>query len=152
MTRLQRGDVAELTFVLPPAPGINSRHGTDPLTGQRVRLPGQYKYVPTAHGARPVLSAYARRWREQAALLVTVAARECGWVDPGGDLVVELMQRGAGRRDVDAGVKLALDSVAEGLGVNDRRFRRVVLEREREGAPCLAVRVFAWAAVESGAA
>ena len=151
MTRLQRGDAAELTFVLPPAPGINSRHGTDPLTGQRVRLPGQYKYVPTAHGARPVLSAPARRWLDNAALLIGLAVTAQGWRDPGGPLAVDIRKSGS-RADVDSGIKLTVDGIQAGLGVNDARIVRLCITKRTAGAPCLAVTVRPWRVKQEGAA
>lgn len=133
-TRLRAGEVGEIAFVLPLPPGINTTH----IRGERV--PGQYRYVQTSSGARPVLSNYAKQWCERAEMVVQVAIRQQGWADPGGDLEITLRQQGTGR-DTDAGSKLCLDAVASGLGVNDARFKRVVMERDKAGAPCLAVTV-----------
>jgi hypothetical protein len=134
-----------LCVVLPLGPATNTTH----RRGQRV--PGTYRYVRTPGGARPVLSTAARQWRDGAALLVQSAVRQQGWTDPGGDLELMLTVHGT-NRDADSGEKLAVDAVAAGLGVDDGRFRCVVLGRERAGAPCLVATVRPWQAQEAGAA
>lgn len=150
-TRLRAGEAGEIAFVLDLPIGINTRHTTDPRTGLRVRQPGQYVYRQTTWGARPVKSAAARRWIDAAALLIRHAVATQGWRDPGGPLAVELRRSGS-RADLDSGIKLALDGIAAGLGVNDARFAHLAVYKQTRGAPCLTVTVRPWRAADGRAA
>jgi len=125
-----------LYVTLPLPVGANSRR----MAGG-VRRPGQYVPVADRLGRpRLVTSRAAQQWRERAGAAVLIARLEQRWTVPDGDLEVRLHAVGSGS-DVDSGSKLALDAVADGLGVDDRRIVRLVLEVTRSGAPCLLVEV-----------
>jgi Holliday junction resolvase RusA-like endonuclease len=104
---------ALFTVRLPAPPGINA------------------SYRGAHGGGRLLLTDAAKAWKEQAAWLTRYARDEMGLL-PRPPYVVTLGFYWPSRRfDVDGGIKLALDALFLGLGMNDRTvdevraFRRV---------------------------
>lgn len=96
-----------LTFTLPIPPTMNNCY-------------------PTARsGGRRILSAEGRAYIKDAALIARNAAQLHGWrYEPGARLVLELrLFFRQNNRDGDNAVKLPQDSIAAGLGFNDKQIK-----------------------------
>ena len=100
-------------------------------------------------------SYYVRRWgatcptckkREKAGLGLTPEAAACkeaiawealsefGRLDPKGSYELHLIQHlPKNSRDADSNVKLVMDGVGEGAGINDNRIFKIVLEKVIDG-------------------
>jgi hypothetical protein len=129
--------MSALHVILPIPVGINS-------SGQgTTRRPGTY--LPTVRRLRNgrvyaalALSPAARQWKADAATLVRFEAIKEGWIAPAGRLRLAVLRND--KHDLDSGVKLLCDAVAEGIGVDDARFGQVSLTRAAScRADCLLV-------------
>ena len=78
----------------------------------------------------------ARRWAKDAALIIGAEAGRVGWEDSGGKFEIEVIMYGS-RLDVDAPIKLIIDTVTRKLGFDDSRVimqsSRTVRDAEKEG-------------------
>ncbi|MHB8409871.1 MAG: RusA family crossover junction endodeoxyribonuclease [Acidiferrobacterales bacterium] len=118
--------MTSLQVILPIPVGINS-------SGQgATRTPGTY--LPTVRVARGGkvyaalrLSPEARQWKADAAMLTRFEAGKAGWQAPTGRLRLAVVRSDG--HDLDSGIKLLLDAVALGLGVDDAQFGQVILTR-----------------------
>ena len=77
------------------------------------------------------LSAEATAYKTEVTLLVKLAAEDAGFVITDDDflgwsMVIIPPNR---RSDVDGGIKLTQDAIADALGINDKRFSEVRVQR-----------------------
>jgi Holliday junction resolvase RusA-like endonuclease len=120
--------MSALHVILPIPTGMNG-------SGSRR---GAYAIATVRGVPRLVSSRAARQWKADAVLLVSVKARQEGWVTPAGRLRLAVLR--SDKHDLDSGVKLLCDAVAEGIGVDDARFGQVSLTRAAScRADCLLV-------------
>lgn len=97
-----------------------------------------YRHV----GQRTLLSAAGRRYGEVAGLCVSLALGVDGNTVPEPPHAVTLLATPPDRRrrDIDGIVKRLLDVVYAGIGIDDSRIDRLVVEWRRDGrAPCVEV-------------
>jgi Holliday junction resolvase RusA-like endonuclease len=107
--------------------------------------PLNHIYHNRAQGGR-MLTAPARAWQDAMALLIGATARATGWaVGPRTELDVALdfSDPAMLRSDVDGKLKLVIDALAAGIGVDDRFVRRVTATKYR-GAPSVRLTVTVW--------
>jgi Holliday junction resolvase RusA-like endonuclease len=77
------------------------------------------------------LTPEAKAWKE---LIAWEARSKFGAVHPRGTYELRLVQHlNKNSRDVDGNVKLVMDGVADGIGINDNRFFRVELIKVIDG-------------------
>ncbi len=113
----------------------------NPVTGCNSATPGLLLPVPVPPGINrgetyrstpqgPRYTARARKWREEA-LLCIMLARTLQHHEsvPEAPLTLTIERPVRDRHDLDSGLKLLLDVVAQGLGVDDRRFTVITLRR-----------------------
>lgn len=78
----------------------------------------------------------AQRWKRDAALIIGAEAGRIGWEDYGGKYEIEIVTYGS-RMDVDAPVKLIIDTVTRKLGFDDSRVMHqssdIIRDTEKEG-------------------
>ena len=120
-----------LTFPLPIPVGINGSGSSR----------GAYTIVHVNHKPRLVSSRAAVAWHKCAELETMIAARRQGWADPGGPLELTVARGDADGHDADSGIKLLMDAVADGLGIDDRRFWTLHIDRHVPGVPAGSVLV-----------
>ena len=120
--------MTSLSVILPIPVGING-------TGSRR---GAYAIATVRGVPRLVSSAAARQWKHDAVLLVQLTAWQEGWTVPDGRLRLVVLRND--KHDLDSGIKLLCDSVALGLGINDRRFHQMSVTKAASCKPdCLLV-------------
>jgi len=86
---------------------------------------------------RVYLTHEARAWSKGAALVIGAEAGRIGWEDYGGDYEIQITMYGS-RLDVDAPIKLIIDTVTRKLGFDDSRVimqsSKTVRDTDKEGA------------------
>ncbi len=99
-------------FVLIPflPPGINAQYTRHRYTGQTI------------------LTTKARKWKQDAAMVIGARAGLLGWEVGEGKYDIEILVGGS-RSDADAYVKTVVDTVTQKLGFDDRRVRKVTAEK-----------------------
>ena len=119
--------MTSLSVVLSIPVGINS-------SGQgATRTPGTYLPVVKRRQADGQvyaalrLSPAARQWKADAATMTRFEASKAGWEAGAGRLRLAVLRNDG--HDIDSGIKLLMDAVALGLGVDDARFGQVILTR-----------------------
>ena len=85
---------------------------------------------------RVYLTHEARKWAKDASFIIGAEAGRTGWEDFGGKYEIEIITYGS-RMDVDAPVKLIIDTVTRKLGFDDSRVKHqssdIVRETDKEG-------------------
>ena len=85
---------------------------------------------------RVYLTHEARAWSKGAALVIGAEAGKIGWKDYGGEYEIQITMYGS-RLDVDAPVKLILDTVTRKLGFDDSHVimqsSKTVRDTDKEG-------------------
>ncbi len=85
---------------------------------------------------RVYLTHEARKWAKDAALIIGAEAGRTGWEDSGGEYEIEIIMYGS-RLDVDAPIKLVIDTLTRKLGFDDVRVTKqsskTVRETDKEG-------------------
>ncbi len=91
-------------------PGINAQYTRHKYTGQRI------------------LTTKARKWKQDAAMVIGARAGLLEWEVDEGKYDIEILVGGS-RADVDAYEKTVVDTVTQKLGFDDRRVRKVMSEK-----------------------
>ena len=73
-------------------------------------------------------SSEAKEWQAQAALLIGAEAGHQNWVDDSKFYEVELTIQNS-RHDTDAFIKLVIDTLAQKLGFDDKRIKKITSEK-----------------------
>jgi len=85
---------------------------------------------------RVYLTDEARKWAKDASFIIGAEAGKTGWEDYGGEFEIEIVMYGS-RLDVDAPVKLIIDTVTRKLDFDDSRVimqsSRTVRDTDKEG-------------------
>lgn len=99
-------------FVLIPflPPGINAQYTRHKYTGQ------------------VILTTKARKWKQDAALVIGARVGLLGWEVEDGLYDIEILVGGS-RADADAYEKTVVDTVTQKLGFDDRRIRKAASEK-----------------------
>lgn len=84
--------------------------------------PGLNQTYKTGRG-RFYKSKEAKEWQAKAALIIGSAAAEQEWVDDSKYYEI-LIEFNHPRQDVDAPIKLIIDTVSQKLGFNDKKIKR----------------------------
>lgn len=86
------------------------------------------------------LTPEARAWKER---IAWEALSKFGRQDPKATYEARLVQHlSKNSRDVDGNVKLVLDGICDGIGVNDNRFFKVTLEKVIDGDRYLEIEIW----------
>ncbi|MFH1485711.1 MAG: hypothetical protein ABIH46_06545 [Chloroflexota bacterium] len=102
------------------------------VTGLPPTLNQSYHSYPTGGRCQIVLADEAREYKDFLGMLVRSALNECGVPFPtDGKYSLAITQRlNRNSRDADANVKLVMDAVCQGLGINDNKVYQIYLVKE----------------------
>ncbi len=87
------------------------------------------------------LTTAARDWIDLAIVLTRTAVSAYRWTDGrAGEFEMHIWHNDR-RKDVDAPIKITLDAVCRGLGINDKRVAKLTVERVEFEGPVIRVEV-----------
>jgi hypothetical protein len=123
--------------VTEPAAGTFEGPGIIPVpeAGLRIIVPGRpetwnHAYKRSRHTGKPVLTEDARLWKEAVYLTSLNAFNRSRWRPTGRRIAVHIWLYLSTDMDADNSLKLTLDGLARGIGVNDKLFLPRVMAKE----------------------